>query len=86
METVSVKFEDNFLVDIEKIMKKHRYSTRTEFIREAIRDKIIDLEKEELLKNIDKLYGSSKRKTTNKELHIAGEKVFKALEKKYNIK
>ena len=86
METVSVKFEDNFLGDIEKTMKKHRYSTKTEFIREAIRDKINDLEKEELLKNIKKLYGSSKRKTTDKELHIAGEKVFKSLEKKYNIK
>nr|MBI4156510.1 hypothetical protein [Candidatus Woesearchaeota archaeon] len=83
METISVKFEDNFLGDIEKIMKKHRYSTRTEFIREAIRDKIIDLEKEELLKNLDKLYGSSKRKTTNKELHKVREEVFKELENKF---
>ena len=80
MESVSLKLENEFLKDIEGIMKKHRYTTKTEFIREAIRDKIRDLEKEELLLGAKKLYGASKRKTTDEELHKAGKKAFRDLE------
>ncbi len=47
MESISLKLEKAFLQDIEKVMKKHNYSTKTEFIREAIRDKIKELEKQE---------------------------------------
>ena len=79
METVSIKMEQDFNKDIEKTMKKHRYSTKTEFIREAIRDKIKDLEKEEAIMRLNKLYGASKRKTTDAELHKAREKAFKEL-------
>lgn len=81
MEAVSLKLEDTFLRDIERTMRRHRYTTKTEFIREAIRDKIIDLEKEEALLRARKLYGASKRKTTDEQLHKAGEKAFKELEK-----
>ncbi|MBU1005204.1 MAG: ribbon-helix-helix domain-containing protein [Nanoarchaeota archaeon] len=81
MEAVSLKLEDTFLKDIEKSMKRNRYTTKTEFIREAIRDKIRDLEKEEALLRVRKLYGASKRKTTDEELHKAGEKAFEELEK-----
>ena len=81
MESISLKLENEFLKDIEGIMKKHRYTTKTEFIREAIRDKIRDLEKEELLLRAKSLYGASKRKTTDEEIHKAGEKAFQELER-----
>lgn len=81
MEAVSLKLEDSFLKDIETSMRRNRYTTKTEFIREAIRDKIRDLEKEEALLRLKKLYGASKRKTTDEELHRAGEKAFEELEK-----
>jgi len=81
MEAVSLKLEDSFLRDIKKTMKKFRYTTKTEFIREAIRDKIKDLEKEQALLRAKALYGTSKRKTTDEELHKAGEKAFEELEK-----
>ena len=71
--------------DIERTMKKNRYSTKTEFIREAIREKISELEKEEALRNVDKLFGKSKRKTTNKQLHEAREMAVKELEKKFRL-
>lgn len=83
MEPVTVKFEADFIREIEKLMKKHRYATKAEFIREAIREKIKQLEKEELLQRVDKLFGSSKRKTTDEQLHAAGEKAFEELEKKF---
>lgn len=81
MEAVSIKLEDTFLQDIKKTMKKFRYTTKTEFIREAIRDKIMDLEKEEALLKVKRLYGASKRKTTDTQLHQAREKAFRELDK-----
>lgn len=81
METVSIKFEESFLHDVEEVMKKHRYITKAEFIREAIRDKIKDLEKEEALIRLRKLYGASKRKTTDAQLRKAKEKAFEELER-----
>ena len=38
---------------IEAVMKKHNYMTKTEFIRESIRDKIRKLEEKEILENKD---------------------------------
>ena len=56
MENVSLKLEKNFLGAIEKVMKKHNYMTKTEFIRESIRDKIRRLEEREIIEDND-LYG-----------------------------
>ncbi len=81
METVSIKLEKDFAKDLQGVMRKHRYVTKTEFIREAIRDKIKDLEKEDALLRAKELYGASKRKTTDQELHKAREKAFDELEK-----
>jgi metal-responsive CopG/Arc/MetJ family transcriptional regulator len=53
MENVSLKLERNFLQAIEKVMKKHNYMTKTEFIREAIRDKIRKLEEKEITEDKD---------------------------------
>ena len=86
MEAVSLKLEDGIIGEIDSKLAKHRYSTRTEFIRDAIREKLSELEKEELLKEVAKLRGSSKRKTTDEELHKAGEKAFELLEKKFKAK
>jgi len=83
MEIISLKLEEGILTEIDKKLSQHRYSTRTEFIRDAIREKLSDLEKEEILKNLAKLRGSSKRKTTDEQLHIAGEKAFEILEKNF---
>ncbi|MAG02038.1 hypothetical protein CMI42_01765 [Candidatus Pacearchaeota archaeon] len=79
MEPITVKFEPNFLQDIENVMKRHRYGTKSEFIREAIREKVRDLEKEDALARVRKLYGSSTRKTTDTQLRKAREEAFKEL-------
>lgn len=81
MEPICIRFEDDFLRAMEKIMKRHRYATKTEFIREAVRQKLKELEKEEALAKVRKIYGSSKRKTNDEDLHKAGEKAFEELEK-----
>ena len=83
METISIKVEENFAGEMEKLMRRHHYTTKTEFIREAIRDKVKELEKEELLSAVRKIHGISKRKTTDAQLHAAREKAFEELEKQF---
>lgn len=53
MENISLKMEEGFVKVIDKVMKKHNYMTKTEFIREAIRDKIRKLEEKEILEDKD---------------------------------
>jgi metal-responsive CopG/Arc/MetJ family transcriptional regulator len=53
MENVSLKIEENFLKAIEKVMRRHNFMTKTEFIREAIRDKMRRLEEKEILEDKD---------------------------------
>ena len=45
--------EKNFLQAIERVMSKHNYMTKTEFIRESIRDKIRKLEEKEIVEDKD---------------------------------
>ena len=86
MQAITIKMEDKFLEELDQKLEEHRYSTRTEFIRDAIREKLSELEKEQILKNLSQLKGTSKRKTNDAQLHAARDKVFEMLEKKFNIK
>jgi len=53
MENISLKIEEGFVKVINRAMKKHNYMTKTEFIREAIRDKLRKLEEKEILEDKD---------------------------------
>lgn len=86
MEVISLKLENELLNEIDNKLVKYRYGTRTEFIRDAIREKLSDLEKEGLLRELTRIKGSSKHKTSDEQLHHAGEMAFKLLEKKFKAK
>ena len=45
--------EEGFVKVIDRAMKKHNYMTKTEFIREAIRDKLRKLEEKQILEDKD---------------------------------
>ena len=81
MQTISLKLDKNMLRNIDKNMKGHNYSTRTEFIRDAIRDKLKDLNKDELIKEFMKFRGSAKKHVSDAELRKAREKALKELVK-----
>lgn len=53
---------------------------------DAMHEKLSDSEKEHMIKEIARLHGISKRKTTDEQIHIAGEKVFAMLEKSFKKK
>lgn len=44
MKTVTLKMADSVLEEMDRHLRLHHFSTRTEFIREAIRDKLKQLE------------------------------------------
>lgn len=83
LETISLKMDEALLTEIDAKLSKHRYSTRTEFIRDAIRSKLSELEKKEILADVKRFYGASKKRTTDEELHEAGEKAFAELERRF---
>lgn len=88
METVSVRFEEEFVHDIENSMKENRYATKTEFIREAVRDKITDLEKQKALLRLEQAYGAGvkkRRKISDEDLHRAREEAGKEIAKKLGV-
>ena len=67
MEAVSLKLDENMLINIDESLKGNNYSTRTEFIRDAIRDKLDDLRREQMAQEFLKFQGRAKKKTTPKQ-------------------
>ena len=87
MNAITIKMDSGLLDIMDKNMKNHNYSTRTEFIREAIREKLEKLEREELITELLKFRGKSKIKTTYKQNRKTREEVsrelMKELEKRF---
>ena len=94
MEHVSIQLDTAIARQIEKSMKEFNYSTKTEFIRESIRDKLKQLaEEREKKKAWQALYaargifkGKGKAKTDEefrKLTEKAGEEFIEMLEKKF---
>lgn len=86
MQTISLRLGDSLLRELDQKLAKRRYSTRTEFIRDAIRRKLSEFDKEEMLARVAELRGWSKRRTTDEQLHGARERAFDDLERKFGIK
>lgn len=84
MQTISLKMEDKLLSDIDTSLKTHRYSTRTEFIRDAVRRRLTDLEKEQIFRRLEQMKGSlkGKAKMSHEE---AGEIAFKRIAKRLGV-
>ena len=85
MESITIKVEENLAKEMDKAMKPF-YSTKTEFIREAIREKLMALRKEQAVEELKKHFGKAKTKTSYKEEREIREKVGKQFAKKFGIK
>lgn len=84
MESITIKVEEDFAEEIEKAMRP-LYSTKTEFIREAIRDKIKLQRREEIAERLKKSFGIAKTNTSDEELRVIREKVGKEYAKKFGV-
>ena len=66
-EMITVKMDDQFLGEIDDDVSKEGYQNRTEFIRNALRQKIEEIRLREAMTRIAHLKGSSNKKVTEKE-------------------
>ena len=79
MEIVTVRFQEDVLKKIDETIEKHNFNSRTEFLREAVRDKLAELSKEDLIKEFMKFRGKASKKTTYEENRKTREIVSKEL-------
>lgn len=63
MESVTIKIDQQLAKEMGCAMKPY-YSTKTEFIREAIRDKLKQMKKEQALQQLSKRFGNMKNDGT----------------------
>ena len=85
MEAICVKLDERILKNVDNSLKQHNFSTRTDFVREAIRDKLRILEKEKAIRQLEKYFGAAKVKVSNKRHKEIREEVLKERMKKLGI-
>ena len=81
-ELVTFKMEHDFLKDVDKTVKSAGFQNRTEFIRNALREKVEEVKLKQAMITLSKLRGKAPRKTTDEERARIREKVFEEFEKK----
>lgn len=88
MEVVTVKFQEDVLKRIDTSLTQHNFNSRTEFIREAVRDKLTKLSRDDLIKEFMKFRGKAKKKTTYEEnrrtREIVSKELFAEFEKRFS--
>jgi metal-responsive CopG/Arc/MetJ family transcriptional regulator len=76
------------LKEIDRSIAEHNFNSRTEFIRDAIRDKLAELSKEDLINEFLKFRGKARKKTTYEEnrktREIVSKELMAELEKKFS--
>ena len=89
MESITIKVEDALAREIDAAMKPD-YSTKTEFIREAIRDKLKAVRRENVNAKLLKYFGAGRKKgqpqTTYAEERAIREKVGREIAARHGIK
>ncbi len=86
MEAICVKLDDKILKNVDSSIKKFNYSTRTDFIREAIRDKLRKLEKDRAINEFKKFMGIAKAHVSDNRHEKIKEEVAKEYAKKFGIR
>ena len=81
-EMITLKLDDMFLKEIDSIVEKQGYHNRTEFIRNALREKVEETKLKEAMIEIAHLKGASKKKTSDEQLEKVRQKVFEELDRK----
>lgn len=82
-EMITLRMNNSFLKEIDRVVKKENYQNRTEFIRNALREKIDSVKYKQALEEIAHLKGASKNKTSDEELEQIRKKAFKEFDKRF---
>jgi metal-responsive CopG/Arc/MetJ family transcriptional regulator len=79
MAAISLKLEQSMLDTIDSTLKEHNFSTRTEFIRGAIRLQLDALRRERLAQEFLALQGTAKKHSSDKKRHQDAKDALRAL-------
>ena len=85
MENISFKLHGELLHKIDGLLRPLNFSNRTEFIREAIRDKLNKIETEKFMKKLAQHKGAAKVTITDERLHEIRDEVAKEYAKKFGV-
>jgi len=66
-ELFTFKMEHNFLEDVDKTAKSAGFQNRTEFIRNALREKVEEVKMKQAMVELSRYRGKAPRKTTDNE-------------------
>lgn len=81
-EMITLKLEDIFLNDLDSIVKNEGYQNRTEFIRNALREKIEEIKLKKAMMELAHLKGSVKNKMSEETYEKMRSRAFEELSKK----
>jgi metal-responsive CopG/Arc/MetJ family transcriptional regulator len=82
-EMITLKLDGLFLKEIDGIVEASGYQNRTEFIRNALREKIEQTKLNDAMMQIAHLKGASKKKTTDEEFEKIRARAFEEIGKKF---
>ena len=83
-EMITVKMDGTFLKEVDSVVKKEGYQNRTEFIRNALREKVSEAKLKQAMMEIAHLKGAAKKKTTDEERERIRELAFEELDRKFS--
>lgn len=86
MQTITFKIQESILKRIDDSLAGFNFSTRTEFIRDAIRDKLEEIDTEIFMRQLAKYKGAAKTNTSDEELEKIREQAWKEFAKKRGLK
>ncbi len=86
METITFKLQGNVLKKIDRLLQSFNYNNRTEFIREAVREKLNAIETEIFMQKLAKLKGAAKVKVSAKKWEAGRKKAAEKLAQEFGVK
>ena len=81
-EMITVKMDNVFLGEVDNVVKNEGYQNRTEFIRNALREKVEAIKLKKAMMELAHLKGSAKKKTTEDDYEKIRAKAFEEISKK----
>lgn len=85
METVTFKLHEKVLTKIDEILEPLNFSNRTEFIREAVREKLHQIETEKFMKQLAQHKGTAKRQISDGQLKAIKDDVARKYAAKFGV-
>jgi metal-responsive CopG/Arc/MetJ family transcriptional regulator len=75
-EMITLKLEDRFLKAVDDVVEKEGYQNRTEFIRNALREKLDEIKMKKAMLELAHLKGAAKKKISAEEYERARKTAF----------